>query len=78
MQEMIDKETEFASFQVKRPDIIGTNLIKADCPIHGKDVYFERVEPGSDIFQCANRDHKIRSRGPIDQIPGLTNHLQGT
>lgn len=36
-------------------NVKGTNLVKADCPTHGINVYFERVE--GDLFECANRDH---------------------
>jgi hypothetical protein len=52
-------EQKLENFQLIIQDVIG-NLTKANCPIHGKDVYFERVE--GDLFQCANYTHKPGAR----------------
>jgi hypothetical protein len=51
---------------------IQDDYVRADCPVHGKDVYFERVD--GDLFQCANFEHKPLSerQGPPDPVPGRT------
>jgi hypothetical protein len=59
----------FKRYQITIEGVEG-NLTKADCPVHGKNVYFERVK--KDFFRCANFEHKPlneRQRIP-DEVPG--------
>jgi hypothetical protein len=47
----------------------GSDLVRADCPIHGEGVYFERVE--GNLFQCANFEHKPENgrQRMVDRVP---------
>ncbi len=60
----VDRVVEIESFQKIIHGIDG-NLTKADCPTHGKEVYFERV--GGDLFQCANSSHYKKRPGAVNQ-----------